>query len=475
MSADSEWLLVDDSAPIPAAVAPPSNDSQPPAAPPPRLIQQLDCIVLDVSGSMKARTAVDPDMTREDLSKLVFHTMVDKLLGLEMDHAVGLISFGSDIAKFDITLDYEKFHTQLGRLDAGQNRTRLFDAIVAGAEFLVSFRESHRDKLMPDATLRVFALTDGEDNASTVQAWEAAKLLQSKKVVLDVFPMACRNAALHALCRATGGQSVDVTSVEQGTARFEEETLLHVASRPEEAEPPAVTDADIFSKLVAEVTVREAPRAGAARNGSSAAMAQHSPACQVLTRQSMAAIASSSTPMMPATPSGGDLSAGALRRVMREFQDAVAAGFSIFVTDDDVGLWKALLPGPQGTPYANGSFVVSIRFPASYPFKPPKVQFLTPVFHCNVNAAGSICLDILKSNWSPALSIAKVLHALLSLLREPNADDPLDAVKATVLREDPAEYHRLAVESTAQWAAPLEKVMLTYGLAAQPAAAPTAQ
>lgn len=78
--------------------------------------------------------------------------------------------------------------------------------------------------------------------------------------------------------------------------------------------------------------------------------------------------------------------------------------------------------GPSDSPYSGGVFFVNIHFPPDYPFKPPKVQFATKVYHPNVNSQGSICLDILKEQWSPALTISKVccngtwagsLHAFL--------------------------------------------------------------
>ena len=68
---------------------------------------------------------------------------------------------------------------------------------------------------------------------------------------------------------------------------------------------------------------------------------------------------------------------------------------------------QATIMGPGDSPYAGGVFFVLIHFPPDYPFKPPKVQFQTKVYHPNVNTQGSICLDILKEQWSPALTISK--------------------------------------------------------------------
>lgn len=67
--------------------------------------------------------------------------------------------------------------------------------------------------------------------------------------------------------------------------------------------------------------------------------------------------------------------------------------------------------GPPESPYQGGVFFLTIHFPTDYPFKPPKVAFTTRIYHPNINSNGSICLDILRSQWSPALTISKVGRA----------------------------------------------------------------
>ena len=87
--------------------------------------------------------------------------------------------------------------------------------------------------------------------------------------------------------------------------------------------------------------------------------------------------------------------------------------------------WMATIVGPEGTPYAHGKFQVSIRFPDDYPFKAPTVRLHTPIFHCNISPEGEICMDILKDQWSPALTVSKLLLSICSILAQPNPNDPL--------------------------------------------------
>lgn len=121
-------------------------------------------------------------------------------------------------------------------------------------------------------------------------------------------------------------------------------------------------------------------------------------------------------------------------------------------TGDDLFHWQATIMGPSDSPYANGVFFLSIQFPTDYPFKPPRVSFTTKIYHPNINSNGSICLDILKDQWSPALTISKVLLSICSLLTDPNPDDPLVPEIAHVYKTDTARYESTAREWTRKYA-----------------------
>ncbi|XP_029419886.1 ubiquitin-conjugating enzyme E2 D4 isoform X7 [Nannospalax galili] len=119
---------------------------------------------------------------------------------------------------------------------------------------------------------------------------------------------------------------------------------------------------------------------------------------------------------------------------------------------DDLFHWQATIMGPNDSPYQGGVFFLTIHFPTDYPFKPPKVAFSTKIYHPNINSNGSICLDILRSQWSPALTVSKVLLSICSLLCDPNPDDPLVPEIAHTYKADREKYNRLAREWTQKYA-----------------------
>lgn len=122
------------------------------------------------------------------------------------------------------------------------------------------------------------------------------------------------------------------------------------------------------------------------------------------------------------------------------------------ITTSDYYKWKGTITGPGDSPYQGGVFFLNISFPHDYPFKPPKVQFITKIYHPNINANGDICLDILKNAWSPALTITKVLLSISSLLCDPNPDDPLVPEIANIYKTNREKYNYNAKEWTKKYA-----------------------
>ena len=146
----------------------------------------------------------------------------------------------------------------------------------------------------------------------------------------------------------------------------------------------------------------------------------------------------------------------ALKRIQKELidlgKDPPANCSAGPIDEKDQYHWQATIMGPKDSPYEGGVFFLNITFPADYPFKPPKVAFTTKIYHPNINAQGGICLDILKDQWSPALSISKVLLSISSLLADANPKDPLMPDVARLYETNREEFNRVAREWTLQYA-----------------------
>ncbi|KAF1350705.1 putative ubiquitin conjugating enzyme [Delphinella strobiligena] len=106
------------------------------------------------------------------------------------------------------------------------------------------------------------------------------------------------------------------------------------------------------------------------------------------------------------------------------------------INDDDLMHWTGVMKGVQGTAYEGGLWQLDIQIPDAYPNSPPTIRFVTPICHPNVHfKTGEICLDLLKTAWSPAYTIASTLNSVQQLLTSAEPDSPLNIDIAQLFRQ----------------------------------------
>jgi len=134
----------------------------------------------------------------------------------------------------------------------------------------------------------------------------------------------------------------------------------------------------------------------------------------------------------------------AVQRIKREFKEVVKSEevarchIKVELINDSYTDLRGEIAGPPDTPYEGGKFVLEIKIPETYPFNPPKVRFITKIWHPNISSVtGAICLDILKDQWAAAMTLRTVLLSLQALLAAAEPDDPQDAVVAKQYKELP--------------------------------------
>ncbi|XP_041451239.1 constitutive photomorphogenesis protein 10-like [Drosophila obscura] len=143
-----------------------------------------------------------------------------------------------------------------------------------------------------------------------------------------------------------------------------------------------------------------------------------------------------------------------LSREMNEMMLNPVDGCQVEFVGDDTHHWLATILGPSDTPYEGGHTQLDILFPENYPVGPPKVQFLTQMYHCNICGDGLLYRDILSNNWTPVLTVEKVLLSIRTLLAAPNPDDPLEILVANMYKADHAQHDEIAREWTTRYATP---------------------
>lgn len=97
--------------------------------------------------------------------------------------------------------------------------------------------------------------------------------------------------------------------------------------------------------------------------------------------------------------------------------------------------------------YKGATFRFEVEVPPSYPHEAPKAECKTLIYHPNIDWEGHVCLNILRADWKPVLTLSSVLFGLMTLFLEPNPDDPLNKEAAKLMIDKPAEFERNVASS----------------------------
>lgn len=146
------------------------------------------------------------------------------------------------------------------------------------------------------------------------------------------------------------------------------------------------------------------------------------------------------------------MASGASRALAQELKDLMQnplEGVQVQLVDDsNMFEWEVSIFGPPDTLYVGGYFKTRLKFPDTYPFDPPKMNFVDPIFHPNVYPTGEICISILhppgadeqsgelpEERWSPAQRVRTIVLSVISLLNEPNTSSPADVDASVAFRK----------------------------------------
>lgn len=156
------------------------------------------------------------------------------------------------------------------------------------------------------------------------------------------------------------------------------------------------------------------------------------------------------------SPSPSTTSSLILKRQFREMQKNPVDGFSCGLkSESNFYDWEILIIGPPDTLYEGAFLKARLVFPVEYPLLPPKMRFVSKMWHPNIYLDGTVCISILHApgedqygyedageRWSPVHTVETILVSVVSMLSSPNDESPANIECARQLRDDPAGFKK---------------------------------
>jgi len=390
----------------------------------PRPAREVITILVDFSSSMG--TSVEEDKTRVDFAKQIFGIFVDKTKAYECAHDIAFIAFSSSVQIICKPIrDFDYVEQEFGKFLQTAGCTNLYGGIQDSIKLLQHYKAENKKTLPINCIFRIVCLTDGEDTEKKADPFNLAVSMREHDIILDAFVIGSSNfSETRKMANATGGWCFSSNNFDEIVQR---ESVISYSLR--DMVPPAELTAANFSKFGDIQLFPDISQPKKKINPKIDETARNGPIVLPPLPDASDSTPISNTNSNPKDSTGNNGTGGGdlrkAHRILSEFkklQEATDANTKLFefYLNTDLTFWKVLYFGEAGTPYEGGIWLLTLEFSSNYPWKPPVVRFQTPIYHCNINDDGKICLPILQSSWSPALTIKQVVHQIADLLRNPN-------------------------------------------------------
>ncbi|KAK8024434.1 hypothetical protein PG993_012500 [Apiospora rasikravindrae] len=378
-------------------------------------------------------------LSRLEALKQMLEGFIDRTLAYSYKPHVGLVTFGTKpILAMGLSHALESFQQSIDHIKH-EGDTALWDALDLGVNQLIEY-----GKVYPHLKKRIVCISDGLDTSSDNAT--PAKVLQRMReagIVVDSISLGAENednSYLRTLSYLTDGYRFHPMTLTNALAICELEPFLSLTERPTviktALEDPSWLHAILDSALtkpqagITEVNKRIFPNRREHPNMQD----------NVVQLKSLAKMHQSGhNSQCRGAPSNIRTT-----RLLNEIRDiannAAHPMYDIYVSESDMGFWKIVMSGPEGTPYSGGTFLLCIHVDEGYPSIAPVSRFITKIWHPNVGMHGRVCHSILDCDWSSDISMTNILNSVYALLFQPEHNDAVNTTATLKMHHDKSRF-----------------------------------